>query len=261
MSNPHYPDYIINPVTHRKILLGGRIWRKLVKEGLLEEETYRDPNVLYTIDEDQYQEKELKEELYKQKARLMKENIHKHKKPIVKGNKVILSSDKLTNKETAQITANSAIDIIDDIQSNELDIPTDMNRDEARQYLQGLIFDKMIAKKKKFINTKLEPKSRPALLQSKKNLTHQRGRLTLQKFDISKPPLIRHPREGRFPRPNSHLKPLKKVPRASHEKALKQVRYVEEDNIETETETEPEEEYYDSVDQDQENEYYEEEEE
>jgi len=202
------PQFIINPVTHRKVKLGGRMWRNLVKQGILAEETYRDPNVLYTVDRDHYQEeKELKEELYRQKDRLVKENPHKYKKPVVKGNKIILSKNKLTNEETARITANSAIDVIDDIQSNEQDIPANMTRDEARQYLQGLIFDKMIAQKKKFINTKLEPKGKP-----------NPRRLTLQNFNTlnSKPPLIRQRRV----RPNSHLKPLKRIPK-------KQVRYVE----------------------------------
>ncbi|NQY54598.1 MAG: hypothetical protein HRT42_13620 [Campylobacteraceae bacterium] len=64
-------------------------------------------------------------------------------------------------QEVSERTANSALDIIDAIQNNELEIPSNMTRTEARDYLQKLIFEKMMSDKKKFVNKNLEKIGKP----------------------------------------------------------------------------------------------------
>ena len=62
---PHKGDIVINPKTSRPIKVGGSVWRKLVKEGLLSGH-YQDPKVLgeYTTDNDwKIKQKILKQQL------------------------------------------------------------------------------------------------------------------------------------------------------------------------------------------------------
>lgn len=46
---PKKGDIIINPKTQRPVKVGSRTWLKLVREGLVENNDYSDPNELYTI--------------------------------------------------------------------------------------------------------------------------------------------------------------------------------------------------------------------
>ena len=48
---PHKGDIVINPKTSRPIKVGGSVWRKLVKEGLLSGH-YQDPKILGTYSSD-----------------------------------------------------------------------------------------------------------------------------------------------------------------------------------------------------------------
>lgn len=154
-------EYCINPKTKRKIQIGGRTWKRLIKQGRIERNGYEPENVLYTIDESKYDNPvEAKKKLYDQKIKLHNQDKDLNKHLVVKGNKIYRAEKKITNEEQARLTAGSAISVIDDIQNNVVDIPANMNREEAHQYLQGLIFNKMLEQKKKFKNTKLEPKAK-----------------------------------------------------------------------------------------------------
>ena len=62
---PHKGDIVINPKTSRPIKVGGSVWRKLVKEGLLSGH-YQDPKVLgeFTTENDwKIKQKILKQQL------------------------------------------------------------------------------------------------------------------------------------------------------------------------------------------------------
>ena len=62
---PHKGDIVINPKTSRPIKVGGSVWRKLVKEGLVSGH-YQDPKVLgeYTTENDwKIKQKILKQQL------------------------------------------------------------------------------------------------------------------------------------------------------------------------------------------------------
>jgi len=52
---------IINPKTNRPIKIGGRIWLRLVNEGVIPESSYEDPKTLYTLQEDDDEESKIQE--------------------------------------------------------------------------------------------------------------------------------------------------------------------------------------------------------
>lgn len=49
-------EYITNPNTNRPCKVGGRVWRRLVKQGLITETEYEDPNVLGEVGSNDEQE-------------------------------------------------------------------------------------------------------------------------------------------------------------------------------------------------------------
>ncbi len=154
------PQFIINPKTNRTIQIGGRIWYKLVKEGVLERGNYLPPSCAFKLKEDEYKnDQEKLQVLEKEKQRMIEssEVPDGTKAVIVNKDRIVVQKPRLTAQQTSKLTSNAALDIIDKIQNNEIEIPTDMSRDEARDYLQSLIFNEMIASKKKFKNTRLEP--------------------------------------------------------------------------------------------------------
>ncbi len=53
-STPKKGQYITNPKTNRPVKVGGRMWDKLVNEGIVGD--YVDPNELATIEEDSEEE-------------------------------------------------------------------------------------------------------------------------------------------------------------------------------------------------------------
>lgn len=186
------PTYCINPITSRRIQIGGRSWRRLVKAGTIDPNAYEKPNVMYTVNEQEYEDpEELKQEVYRQKKRIVAEHTDRNTRPVIYKNKIINAQNKLTTKEASQRTADAAIEVIDDIQNNLEEIPTNMSRNEAHEYLTGLIFNKMLSQKKKFINKRLEPVQRQPRLK--------------------KPTTIRKTGHDR------KLKPLRKVKRVIHE--------------------------------------------
>ncbi len=194
------PTHCINPITGRRVTIGGRSWRRLVKAGEIDPNAYEKPNVLYTVDEDQYENPEdVRKEVYKQKKRLVAENTSRDMRPVVYKNKVINAQNKLTTKEASQRTADAAIEVIDDIQNNLEEIPTNMSRDEAHEYLTGLIFNKMLSQKKKFINKRLEPLSRR------------------DSTEIVRQPRIKKPTTASKKGDGRKLKPLRRVKKVVHE--------------------------------------------
>ena len=151
--------YCKNPKTNRYIEIGGRTWRRLMKEGIIDQGGYKDPNVLYELADDNTETVEdRRAHLVQEKARIVKtkkipEGYHL---AMSKNKKIVYQRAKMTNEESSRKTADAALEVVDAIQNNELEIPEDMSRAQARDYLQGLIFDQMLTKGKKFKNTKLE---------------------------------------------------------------------------------------------------------
>ena len=151
--------YCKNPKTNRYIEIGGRTWRRIMKEGIIDQGNYKDPNVLYELADDNTETVEdRRAHLIQEKARIVKtKKIPKgYHLAMSKNKKIVYQRAKMTNEESSRKTADAALEVVDAIQNNELEIPEDMSRTEARDYLQGLIFNQMLAGGKKFKNTKLE---------------------------------------------------------------------------------------------------------
>ncbi len=188
----HNNQYCVNPETNRNIRIGGKTWMRLVKTNKLAEGTYKHPNVGYQTKET-YEDSALDlatqdtvlRQLEEQKQRMIDNNqvpVGKtlHIKPPRKGfrkrGKIVYRDHNLTAHEASKNTADAAMNVIDQIQNGEIEVPANMNREEAHEYLQGLIFNKMLSGSNpknsfgtKFKNMKLTPKN----------------------IQISKPPLIR----------------------------------------------------------------------
>lgn len=165
--------YCINPETNRNIRIGGKTWMRLVKTNKIDEGDYKHPNVAFATEET-YEDSALEKvetqnivqkQLEEQKQRMIAEGRvptgkSLHIKPPKKGfrsrGKIVYRERNLTSQEATRNTANAAMDVIDQIQNSQIPIPADMSRDEAREYLQGLIFDQMLKSGKKFKNPKME---------------------------------------------------------------------------------------------------------
>ena len=156
-------NFTVNPETNRTIQIGGRSWLKLVKRGVIDRGDYLPPNCAYRLKEEEYENDQDKiEAIEAERERIIKnKEAPIGQKPVIyKKNQIVYqSTSKTTAADSARLTSDAALDVIDQIQNGDIDIPTDMDRDDARDYLQRLIFNQMLSKKKKFKNPKLEPKN------------------------------------------------------------------------------------------------------
>lgn len=111
-------DLIINPKTQRPIKIGGRIYTKLVREGILQKEEYKDDNELYTLQEGD-DVKEKIEEINKTLPRNVQSvrGRGKYKNKIVKRHKQPSTID--TSRHTVKTTAKKLKNrgIYDELQS------------------------------------------------------------------------------------------------------------------------------------------------
>lgn len=217
------PTFIVNPNTNRQIRVGGKAWLKLVKNGVLERGDYLPPNCAYKLREAEYENEEAQmDELNVEKQRMIDNNeIPEGVHPVIsKKNQIVYQKPKLTAKETSELTSQAALDVIDQIQSGELEIP-DMSRDDARNYLQKLIFEQMLTSKKKFRNTRLEPK--------------KTKRVDNIEPELERPKLVRHSKIAKYKNPdnNRRMVKMKNIPQLPKKKK-KQVYYLEDDETENE---------------------------
>lgn len=165
----HNNQYCVNPETNRNIRIGGKVWMKLVKTNKIDEGDYKHPNVGYQTEETYEDANDaVLRQLEEQKQYMIDNNQVPpgkvlHMKPPRKGfrskGKIVYRDRNLTAREASKSTAGAAMDVIDQIQNGEIEVPADMNRDEAHEYLQGLIFNKMLSVGTKFKNMKLQPKN------------------------------------------------------------------------------------------------------
>jgi hypothetical protein len=122
-----------------------------VKQGTLGQGKYIHPNALYSVDPEDYETKEdMKIHLYEKKRQLMRGGtMPVGKRPVIKNNKIVYQRDKLTNEESSRQTAEAAYEVMTDIQNNRVGVPSEMTPGQAKEYLQGLIFDQMLRKPRK----------------------------------------------------------------------------------------------------------------
>ena len=65
-------DYIINPLTKRPIKRGSKRWRKLIKDGIIDDSNFEDEKIIYVPDKNLNQ-KQINEDLEKAKIELKSE--------------------------------------------------------------------------------------------------------------------------------------------------------------------------------------------
>ena len=133
--------FCINPQTKRNITIGGKKYWQLVRKGLIDDKI---ENLVYDPKNDIDVENMNKEEIYKhlyEKKEELKDTIPEDKVLAISANKLITKKPTMSMKEVSNKTAESALNIIDAIQNNEIEIPSNMTRGEARDYLQNLILD------------------------------------------------------------------------------------------------------------------------
>lgn len=171
IANSLNSKYCKNPKTNRYIVIGGRTWRRLMKEGIIASGGYKDPNVLYEIPSDNEQSvSERKQHLIKEKARIAKTSPMRpgYNLAMSKNKAIVYQRSKMTNEESSRSTADACLEVVDAIQNNEIEIPEDMSRKQARDYLQGLIFNQMLSKGNKFKNVQLEKLGRKKVVKKVK---------------------------------------------------------------------------------------------
>ncbi len=165
----HNNQYCVNPETNRNIRIGGKTWMRLVKSNKLAEGTYQHPNVGFQTKEvyDDADDTVLRQ-LEEQKQYMIDNNqvptgktlhIKPPRKGFRKRGKIVYRDHNLTAHEATKNTADAAMNVIDQIQNGEIEVPANMNREQAHEYLQGLIFNKMLSAGTKFKNMKLSPKN------------------------------------------------------------------------------------------------------
>ena len=129
-------EIVINPKTQRPVKVGGRIWRKLVKEGILEGR-YADPKELYEIKDpsnvEEVEEKieELNKELPMDTQAVRGRGRYKNK--IVKRSKPASSED--VTRHTIKKAVRTVSDNLEDL--NECD--------DLEAELEKLIMDELLA--------------------------------------------------------------------------------------------------------------------
>lgn len=184
-------EFVINPNTKRQIRVGGKTWQKLVKEGVVERGDWLPPGCQYKL---RKAEEEDAEEISEISSGLKGLSIAKPTRRRRRANRVtyededispdtesrplcpspsevdrrMVSTRALRKKKKqpvlgpAELASESALEVVDQIQQENNDFP-DMDRDEAHAYLQKLIFDRMLIKKKAFhrggTRTRVKPKS------------------------------------------------------------------------------------------------------
>lgn len=237
--NLQKPTYVANPKTKRLVLVGGKTWLKLVKTGVLDRGDYLPPSCALRVAEHEFENDiEKLEILNAKKQELLDAGIPKdHTVRIYpKKNQVLIHKPNSNAKDTIARTADSALDIIDQIQNGEIDMSafstgTQLSRDEAREYLQGLIFAQMVKKKIKFKSAARSSHTRVAGVPQRQPdinnyMKKKKKPLKPKKNVIRKPKLTRQSRQTTYK--NTQPKPQPVYVEDAHEYASQ---------TETETET------------------------
>ena len=127
-------EFVINPNTKRPIKVGGIVWRKLVKENILEDK-YADPAELYKLEPDEDVEQKIQE---------LNKNLPMNQQSVrgrgkYKG-KIVKRSRTLNPTEVAKYTSKLATKIIKQKAEN---YEEDMSEDEMSEMLSNMLIQKM----------------------------------------------------------------------------------------------------------------------
>ena len=145
------PKMVRNPLTNRYIKIGGKTWTTLVRDGHIRTGNYVHPNTLLSIDEDDFSDEESQiRHLELEKAKYNRNIGHEAGiRAVRKGKtKLIKQRRKLTNRTTAEKTARAGAIVMERIESGEIQVPPNLSRKKRNLFLQDLIQDQLISKRK-----------------------------------------------------------------------------------------------------------------
>ena len=145
------PKMVRNPLTNRFIKVGGKTWSALVRDGHIRTGNYQHPNTLLTLDEDDFSSDEAQiRHLELEKAKYNRNIGHEAGvRAVRKGkNRLIKQRSKLTNRTTAEKTAEAGASVIEQIENGEIIVPPNMTKRKKKRWLEDLIQDQLLSKKK-----------------------------------------------------------------------------------------------------------------
>ena len=146
------PKLVINPLSGRHIKVGGKTWSSLVRDGHIRTGNWVAPNTLLQIDEDDFSDEEAQiRHLELEKAKWNRDVGHESGVRAVRKGKtrLIKQKSKLTNRTTAEKTAQAGGEVIARLEAGEISIPPNMTRKQKKTYLQDLIQDQLLARHQK----------------------------------------------------------------------------------------------------------------
>lgn len=123
-----FENHMINPLTNKPIKIGGRIYMNLIRDGIIKNQTYKDPKILDTINDDDKEEdiiikkKKIKENLninedvVKGRGKYKNKLVKKHRQP--KTSDVIKHTLKKTSRKLKDKKIYDSIYETDDYEKN-----------------------------------------------------------------------------------------------------------------------------------------------
>ncbi len=141
------PTLVRSPVSNRWIKVGGATWRKLVAQNIIGSGNWVNPNEILSVDPEDFENKnDMLAHLEEQKA--VYNTLHSNendRRAVRRGdNKLVKQRKKLSTLEASQRTADASVNIMGEIREGSLELPVGLSKLETRDYLQGLIYERMI---------------------------------------------------------------------------------------------------------------------
>lgn len=154
------PGFVINPHSGREIKIGGKIFKQLLHQGEIDPGVYKErkhANLLYEVVPDQFETKEQEiMHLEKKKKELNKDLPLDFKtRAVRKGSKLYKQKRKITAESATRKTSAAAVSVFEQMKAGEIELPKKMTRKQTREYLEHLIYQRLVAKKEQL---KEEPK-------------------------------------------------------------------------------------------------------
>ena len=142
---------IINPKTGRPIMVGGRVWTLLLREGLINNDNYRDENILYEVEQENDNETLPQEPLplVRSESKIEISQLPDHQQAVrgrgkYKG-KIVRRNKQLKPEQVHKQVADCAVRAVKKYtQSGHSSHFTDENDEDLNNLIQKMIMDEMI---------------------------------------------------------------------------------------------------------------------
>ena len=150
---------VINPKTNRPIVVGGRVYMKLLREGVIENPNIKDDNILYEVEQEQEYEPEpeqpqeqeideLPEPLQLERSESVINELPEHQQA-VRGrgrykNKIVRRNKQLKPAEIHKQVADCAVRVVKKYQNNHSNHFTQEDDEDLDSLINQMIMDEMI---------------------------------------------------------------------------------------------------------------------